>query len=55
MYLRLISGTLARKQKPRDKPAKQRPKREMRPMQMAMHEAHLRAQGEEGGGDRPGP
>ena len=42
-------------QKPRDKPAKQRPKREMRPMQMAMHEAHLRAQGEQGGGDRPGP
>ena len=23
-------------------------------MQMAMHEAHLRAQGEDGGGDRPG-
>ena len=44
-----------RKQKPGDEPAKQRPKREMRPMQMAMHEAHLRAQGEEGGGDRPGP
>ena len=43
-----------RKQQPGGEPAKQRPERKMRPVQMAVHETHLRAQGEESGGDRPG-
>ena len=47
-------GEARGEQQPGDEPAKQRPERELRPMQIAMHEAHLRGQGEDGGGDRPG-
>ena len=38
-----------------NKPAEQRPPRKDGPMEMTMDEAHLRAEGENGGGERPKP